>query len=499
MCTVIVATSMFLGGCKAKDNKPDSGQTSNTVENPKTEPVTLKFLGGTDKFNPVEDVTRMKIKDLLGYDIIPEMGTEEDKINLILSSNQEYDIIKFNNRALLANYVKNNAIQPLNDYIDKYGPNLKKAISQEVWDMLSVDGKIYAIPNTNYEAVTEGIGIRNDWLKKLDMNAPTTVDEFYTMLKIFKEKNPDGLDKNKVIPFTIMGDGTNFGLNGLTQAFGLGGSPTSYVEKDGKLVLGLDLPETKEYMQFMRKLYKEGLMDPDFPINKWANYDQKLGSGFVGSASMSCWFPTGQKAIMEKGPDSKYIFIEPIKAKDGSQKIATTGGLENFIIVPRASKKAAEVVKFANAFIDPKNYTKMVIGDEGVTYKIDNGKYMPIFPAFDDLNMARWFFPVNEGKIYTPLFTARAWKVKEQGEMWEDINDKCMKYGYLDPMTFSPLLPENAKYSKPLATLASEKLMKMVLDDKELAKYDDFVKEYKAKGGDELTKAYNEWFKNKKK
>jgi putative aldouronate transport system substrate-binding protein len=499
LTVMVVTTSLFLGGCKSKETNQDSSQTGKPQENTKKEVVSLKFLGPTDKFNPAEDVTRQKIKDMLGFDIIPEMGIEEDKINLILSSDQEYDIIKFSNRALLANYIKNKAIQPLNEYIDKYGPNLKKAFSQEVWDMLSVDGKIYAIPNTNYQAVTEGIGVRKDWLNKLNLKEPTTVDEFYNMLKAFKDNNPDGLDKSKVVPLTFMGENTNFGLNGLAQAFGLGVSPVSYIEKDGKLVLGLEEPGAKEYMQFLRKLYKEGLLDPDFPSNKWGNFDQKLGSGFVGSAVMACWFPTGQKALMEKGPDSKYIYIEPLKAKDGTQRNVTTGGLEHFIIVPRSSKKAAEVVKFANAFLAPENYTKLIIGDEGDTYKIENGKYLPIYPAFDSLNLARWFFPANEGKMYTPLFSARAWKVKEQGEMWEDINSRNAKFGYLDPMTFSPLMEENTKYSRTLDALAREKLMKMVLDDSELAKFDDFVKEYKAKGADELTRAYNAWYQSKSK
>src|SRR5699024_5263528 len=107
------------------------------------------------------------------------------------------------NANLLPTFIKNEAIQPLNEYIDEYGENLKEIIPQEVWDLVTTDGKIYAIPTTNYVAVTEGVMIRKDWIEKLNLEMPKTPEEFYNVLKAFKEEDPGEVGEKNVIPFTF--------------------------------------------------------------------------------------------------------------------------------------------------------------------------------------------------------------------------------------------------------------------------------------------------------
>ena len=115
---------------------------------------------------------------------------EEDKLNLILASGQEYDLIKVPSRQLLTKYIKNNAIQPLSDLINQYGDNLQKYIRPETWDMVTSNGEIYAIPEEAVADVEWGIGVREDWVNALGMELPTTPDEFYELLKAFKEQDP---------------------------------------------------------------------------------------------------------------------------------------------------------------------------------------------------------------------------------------------------------------------------------------------------------------------
>ena len=58
--------------------------------------VDLVYLSSTDNFDPETDYTRQLIREELGVNIIPEMGIEDEKLNLILMSGQEYDAIKMN-------------------------------------------------------------------------------------------------------------------------------------------------------------------------------------------------------------------------------------------------------------------------------------------------------------------------------------------------------------------------------------------------------------------
>ncbi|MBC8080002.1 MAG: hypothetical protein H7X86_06635, partial [Gorillibacterium sp.] len=129
-CTITLLATSALTGCAQKSaENPAASPTQSAVKSGEKEPITLKFLNGTDKFNPEEDYTRKLINDVLGVNLIPSMGNEPDKVNLILSSAQEYDMIVMSakERNALGAYIRNGAIQPLNEAIDKFGPNLKNA------------------------------------------------------------------------------------------------------------------------------------------------------------------------------------------------------------------------------------------------------------------------------------------------------------------------------------------------------------------------------------
>lgn len=457
--------------------------------------VDLVYLYSTDNFDPETDYTRQIIQEELGVNIIPEMGIEDEKLNLILMSGQEYDAIKMNyNVNLLATYIKNGVIQDLTDLVEAYGPNLKNAFSQEVWDMVSMDGRIYAIPETDSNDIENGIVVRQDWLDKLELELPETVEDFYNMLVAFSTMDPASVGVDYVIPFAATGVDSTLGFNGLTQAFGIASTPLDYVELDGELKVSFDLPGQKEYVEFIHQLYKEGLLDADFPATTGTSLVEKVSSGVVGCAALSCWDSAALRTLQANFEGADLVFVGPL-SKDGSTpRIAARGGLKNFLIVPKASEKAADVVKYCNDFLDDDHYMRLILGDEGTHYEIKDDAIYPIFPGFNDMNKGRWFYPTNDGNKYTPLFSVRAHKELEMGIMWDDLNTKGEAYKYVEITRFSPLLPEYTEYSNLLLSMARENLMKMVIDDNEMAKYDSFTEDWFNKGGRALADAMSTWY-----
>ncbi len=463
------------------------------------EVVDLIYLYSTDNFDPETDHTRQIIREELGVNIIPEMGIEEEKLNLILMSGQEYDAIKMNyNMTLLATYIKNGAVQDLTDLVEAYGPNLKAAFPQEVWDMVSVDGRIYAIPETDSNDIENGIVVRQDWLDKLGLPLPETVDDFYNMLVAFSKMDPASVGVEYIIPFAATGVDSDLDFNGLVQAFGVASKAMDYVDVDGELKISLDLPGEKEYLEFLHKLYKEGLLDSDFPATTHSALVEKVSSGVVGCAVMSCWDSSALRTLQSNFEGSNLVFLKPL-SKDGSTpRIAARGGLKNFLIVPKASEKAAEVVKYCNDFLDDSHYMRLILGDEGTHYEVKDGVIYPLFPGFDEMNKGRWFYPTNDGAKYTPLFSVRAHKELEMGIMWDDLNNKGGEYKYVEITRFNPMLPEFTEYGNTLLVMARESLIKMIIDDSEMARYDDFVTDWFAKGGRALADAMNAWYQTQK-
>ena len=501
---LLLAAAVMLSTAACADNPPPAG-SSGGESAPESqagnsgEVVELRYLFNTDKFDPETDYTRQRIEELLNVRIIPEMGNEEDKVNLILSSGQEYDMIKIKSPTLLAKYIKNKAIQPLSESIEKYGPNITAAFPQEVLDTVSSNGQIYALPEQHPNDVEWGVAIREDWLNALDMPMPTTPDEFYQVLKAFKEQDPGNVGKDKVIPFAAAGDGNFVTMNGLAQAFGLTANPCDgFVEVDGKLVSSIEMPQMKDYLSFLNKLYAEGLLDIDFPATKGSALTEKISSGVVGSAVMTAWESAAQRSVSElTGGSGKFVFVPPLTGANGERGSNTRGGISFYTMVPASSKKVNEVIQYCNAFLAEENYTRLVVGEENESYKIEDGKYVPVFPGFDKLNKGRWFIPVNSAELYTPLFSARAHKEKEMGELYDDLQAHYAPVGSTEILLQAPMLPENEKYGQKLKSYAEESMIKMVIDANELNNFDAFVAKWKADGGDELTQAYNNWYQSK--
>ena len=343
----VMAAALMLGGCQsggsqdtAQTQEGGTEQTQAQVqesESQDTDVVSLKYLHVSESFDPETDYTRELIRELLNVDIIPEMGNEDDKVNLILSSGQDYDMIKLTNRNLLISYVQNDVIWPLDEYIDQY-PDLKNAFTEDEWATVTFDGKIYAIPETNTDDVEWGFAIRKDWLDALGEEMPSTPDDLYRVLKRFKEEDPGNVGTENVIPLTMEGD---VKFNGLAQAFGLGESIDSYIEKDGALVPGVEQEGARELVTFLNRLYAEGLLDADYPSNTNETMISKVAAGYAGACRMTPWESAALRTLRENVPDSNLTFLEPFAAEDGSRSIANRSGLKGFLIVPKASDKVA--------------------------------------------------------------------------------------------------------------------------------------------------------------
>ena len=103
------------------------------------------------------------------------------------------------------------------------------------------------------------------------MNKPSTMDEFYELLKAVKEKDPGGV--GDVIPLTAnSADDLRIGL---LPNFGLVHDNGIYVDDDGVVRYAFIQPQFKEYLKFMHKLYEEQLLDNQMFSHTWEQFIAK--------------------------------------------------------------------------------------------------------------------------------------------------------------------------------------------------------------------------------
>lgn len=179
------------------------------------------------------------------------------------------DIVRLPDNDADMSYIKAGLFIDLTDLIDKYGFNLKPALEQygaTLDDLRTPDGKIYYMPTlSNANLLGHCLQINTQWLAKLGLDEPTTVDELYTVLKAFKENDCNGNgDMDDEIPLTVKRADY---LKLIGAFWGLDLMTGYHLDNEGKVHSSFATESYRAYLTYMNKLYKEGLLDPEFASN----------------------------------------------------------------------------------------------------------------------------------------------------------------------------------------------------------------------------------------
>lgn len=489
--------------CSSKGGEASGTASSGTAPASNEAKPTLKSLQiwQKDDYNtyPVAKVLEEKTGYKVQYDMLPQ-DKPQDKLNLLIASSEPYDAITTGGssdfKALYADYAKKGALTDLGPLIDKYGPNIKAAISKETLDAAKVDGKLYAIPTSAISFASTSLMIRQDWLDKIGMKAPTTLDELVAVLKAFKEKDPGG-NGDKNIPLTMKGDDPI--VADIAGAFGL---YNFYNDVNGKLTPRVLDPGYKEYIAFMTDLFKQGLLDKEFGVNKDATMKEKFSSGKAGMMPLH-WadVPTVADALKKTQPDGKMVYIPALKGKDGKYGLSASAGFDRITFIPKAAKHPEDAIKWINAKLDKDTFKLMAIGEEGKHYTFKDGAYLPILPIFtDERNQANNFLMGADEKNYPTYWQARVRKDPRLFEAWEYLNVKQpADTRKMDLLGISPYMPEYSKNFQQLNTMVNDYTVKLIFGAEQIGGLEAFQQKFKSSGGDASFKEVNDWYATVKK
>ncbi|WJH33776.1 extracellular solute-binding protein [Paenibacillus sp. CC-CFT747] len=399
-------------------------------------------------------------------------------------------------KALYSDYAKRGALLDLGPLLDKYGPNIKASLSPETLESAKIDGKLYGIPTSATESAAASLMIRQDWLDKLGLKVPTTTDELAAVLKAFKEKDPGG-NGDKNVPLAIKSDAPF--VENLAGAFGLA---NNWNALDGKLAPRVLDPAYKDYVTYMNGLYKDGLLDKEFAINKDANVKEKFSSGKAGVIPMS-WsdVPSLTDALKKNQPDAKWTYLPALKGPGGKSGLGMASGWDRVTYIPKSSKHPEEAIKWMNAKLEKDTFKLMAIGEEGKHHTFKDGAYTPILPIFaDERNQANNFLMGADEKNYPTYWQARVRKDMRLFDAWDYLNNKLpADVRFSDPLGKSPFLPEFSRNNGSLTAMMNEQTIKYVMGVDGFASYDAFVQKYKAAGGEASVKEVNDWYGKTKK
>ena len=309
------------------------------------------------------------------------------QLSLTLASKNLPDIIVWNWKSMpggLARYVEEQIILPLNEYEDSM-PNYLAAWEDnpEVAKCIPLaDGTIPAFYHMNpvpRTITTNGLIIRKDWLDKLDLPMPSTMDDWYTTLKAFKEKDPNGNGLPDEIPFTEALDGGLGKLDIFASPFGI--TLHSYLNIETKKVEygPANKDAYKEYLMTMNKWYEEGLIDPDYATNTPAIRNSNMVNDIAGCTAMFIASGVGKvvPALKENVPTAELIGIATPAYKDGNSytiRSERTSKIPHSAIITRSCKNIDRAVYLMDMMYSPEMRDMINYGFEGETYDIIDGK-----------------------------------------------------------------------------------------------------------------------------
>ncbi|MDG0811404.1 extracellular solute-binding protein [Cohnella rhizosphaerae] len=440
---------------------------------------------------PVAKLLEEKTGYKVQYDMLPQDKWAE-KLNLLMASGEAYDIVtSYSDMALYSDYAQQGALVDLTPLIDQYGPNIKASISQQSIDALKVNGKLYAIPTSVTYKIGTSILIRTDWLDKVGMQMPTTTDEFKAVLQAFKDKDPGGHGDQDV---SLTGKGDMPMMDNLVGAFGM---PNAWNDVDGQLTPRLLDPAFKDYVAFMSELYKGGLLDKQFVVNKDATAKEKFSSGKAGAIVVH-WadIPGLSDALAKADPNAKFAYIGALKGPGGEAGFSANAGFDRLTYVPKASKHPEDAIKWIDASLEPETFKEMAIGVEGTHYKVVDGAYEPILPIFtDERNLANNYMAGTDEAKYPQYWQARVRKSPIMFEAFDFLNNKQPDDVKITNMLgLAPFMPNYAKNNQQLETMAGDYTVKLIAGAESIDGLEAFQAKYKAAGGEASVKEVNDWY-----
>ncbi|REE87456.1 carbohydrate ABC transporter substrate-binding protein (CUT1 family) [Paenibacillus taihuensis] len=400
---------------------------------------------------------------------------------------------------------KDNASDLIKGYYDSY--------DDRVLGRATFDGKLMALPNTNIGQQYNIMWIRQDWLDKYGLKAPTTVDELINVAKTFIDNDADGHGKHDTLG--ISGVPSLAGWNNFAGFDPIMGAYHATFDQwvkdaDGNVVYSSTLPEMKAALGKLHEMYDQGIIDKQFAIRK--DPAEVVANNQVGIAFGPWWIPYWPLEDSVKN-DPKAEWKPYIAPLDGEGKFYTgdQDPTNQFLVVRKGYEHPDAVVRVLNEEyqgirkIDPEAaqlyadhpevlqhwelwpYT-LQVGPETTVYDT-HAQAQAAVDAKDDSKL-----DVELKGWYKDYFTNQA-NPKKDVAVWANASARFEGAALMNDNKV--VLSHNLYFGKTksmqtkwsiLQKLEDETFLKIIMGEQPLDSFDKFVDQWNSLGGKQITK-----------
>lgn len=510
----VTALSMVLSGCGSSEEKQPQAANGETGEKREAVSVSIYDRGQIPKEEGTYADNRwtkwINENGPVDVNFVPIPRNEsQQKYSMLFASGDAPDLVLEYDTDFLNSLWTQKQLLPLDDLIENSSTEYK-ALLEKVPALRTIgtkpDGKLYGIGMVTKPEVLGAMVIRQDWLDKLGLEVPQTVDELYAVADAFANQDPDG--------------------NGVKDTFGMNLSQFAsfyvdamfqnemFIIEDGQLVRQFD--RIKPAYDFKKKLFENGIIDKDFLSDKnGQKAEQDFASGKLGiylayRSVISKNFDTlkntdpNAKVTAMAFPETEFGRFGP----DFNPSIQITGAVN-------ANAKSPEaVMKYIDFMVKPSTVETLTNGVEGEHYTKEGDVIKPIDEKKNETEMGY----LNDYRMFMPKYMVKSNSVDGRqldstdpiDQEWLAVSAEMDKL-YLDPAHPHPGFT-HAKFRPSL-----DKAMTTTFNDgwnnmnDTMAKavvsgsgytvdqgVEDVKKSWNASGGPALEDWYKQWYQDNK-
>ncbi|RED52608.1 putative aldouronate transport system substrate-binding protein [Cohnella lupini] len=431
-------------------------------------------------------------------------------------------------------------IADLTEVYDKYASDLTKRSIEESGgvkkDVSSFGGKLMAIPlDGGGRTDAQFLYIRNDWLKKVGLEPPKNMDDVIAIAKAFANDDPDGNGKKDTfglsLDFNLFNgwSGVDGFFNGYhAYPFNPGGPNSTGLKlvfmkgADGQLAYADIQPEVKTALGKLQELYKAGAINPEFGVINGEKSAEIATSGKVGMTFGATFVPSWPLNDMVANDPNVDWGVYPLVSADDQPVKALSNGIvpTRYMVVNKKSEHPEALIKMLNFYLEV-NYGESRDEEyhthtEGDTV-FNTFSYAPVQGGFastniDDGQAVIKALDSGDPSALTP--TAKVYydnilkyRGGDRGQWWyEKTFAKGSAYDLLFQYQEGDKFATNEFTGSPTDTMVSKasalrdlqvQTFTRIITGESLDSFDKFVENWKAQGGDAITKEVNDWYAQK--
>lgn len=405
---------------------------------------------------------------------------------------------------------------------ESYGDSLK--------DMVTYDGKIMALPETN---ITDGpnlVWLRKDWMDKLGLSEPHTIDDVVNIVKHFISEDPgnngeDASGKPNTVGLAVDTDVT--GECGYSSEFLLdiifacfGAYPKQWImNDDGEIVYGSVTDEAKEALSYINSLYNQGVIDNDFLLRTSTNICELIENGLCGSFFGPWWAPNNPLAnAVSKNPDADWQPYLIATDSDGTTSYHSQNPCYKYVVVRKGYEHPEIAAKMISVMFDKvrfdctdseefKNYYQLNVEPTArpLSINVDYNNALSICYRNIDATISGRKNPDSLELLERSFYDAYSEYIKNANKTSTQWAAYMSRIKACSLIAQDNIKVVDSLYFKTTDTMKShwwrlkakekEAYLKIISGEEDISYFDTFVKEWNEQGGQIITSEVSESMK----